>query len=125
MVSWGYMTVGSNRLGEAKNFYDTLFGTVGITPIAEHPSGGRVYGKNGEFFFVVLGPFDGKPASVGNGSMFAFRFDSRGEVSAFHTKALQLGATDEGSPGERLPNFFAAYFRDLDGNKMCAYNFQQ
>ena len=69
----------------------------------------------------MLGPFDGKPATVGNGSMFAFRFDTRGEVDAFHAKALALGGADEGAPGYRAPKFYFSYFRDLDGNKICAY----
>jgi hypothetical protein len=62
-----YYAVGSNRLGEAKSFYDALLGSAGITPMFEHPSGGRVYGKDGSHCFVVLGAFDGKTATVGNG----------------------------------------------------------
>ena len=60
-------------------------------------------------------------ATVGNGSMFGFRFDTREEVDAFHAIALVLGGSDEGVPGERVPNFYMSYFRDLDGNKLCAY----
>jgi hypothetical protein len=61
----------------------------------EHPSGGRVYGKERSHCFVVLGPYDGKPATVGNGAMFGFRFDTREEVDAFHARALALGGADE------------------------------
>jgi catechol 2,3-dioxygenase-like lactoylglutathione lyase family enzyme len=121
MAMLGYCTVGSNRLKEAKGFYDTLLGSAGFTPLYEHPSGGRVYGKDGSLSFAVLGPYDGKPATVGNGSMFAFRFDTPGEVSAFHAKALALGGTDEGAPGDRAPKMYFSYFRDLDGNKLCAF----
>jgi catechol 2,3-dioxygenase-like lactoylglutathione lyase family enzyme len=120
MVALGYATVGSNDLEKAKAFYDALLGSAGITPLFEHPSGGRVYGKDGNLFFGVLGPYDKKPATVGNGSMLAFRFDTRGEVDAFHAKALALGGTNEGAPGERAPKFYFSYFRDLDGNKLCA-----
>ena len=88
MIALGHGSVGSNNLERAKVFYDALFGTVGVTALFEHPSGGRVYGKDRKIFFVVLGPFDGRPATVGNGSMHGFCFDTREEVSAFHAKAL-------------------------------------
>jgi catechol 2,3-dioxygenase-like lactoylglutathione lyase family enzyme len=111
MATLGYGTVGSNRLTEAIAFYD-----------AEHPSGGRIYGKGNSLIFGVLGPYDGKPATVGNGSMFAFAFRTRTEVDAFHAQALKLGGKDEGPPGERGAGYYFSYFRDLDGNKLCAYN---
>jgi catechol 2,3-dioxygenase-like lactoylglutathione lyase family enzyme len=116
-----YATVGSNRLTEAKAFFDALLIPVGIKPLFEHPSGGRIYGQNRSPVFGVLGPYDGKAATVGNGSMFAFQFDTREEASAFHAKALTLGGTDEGAPGERGPKRWFGYFRDPDGNKLCAF----
>jgi predicted lactoylglutathione lyase len=122
MIALGHGTVGSNDLEKAKAFYDALLGSAGVTPLFEHPSGGRAYGNNGNLFFVVLGPYDGKPATVGNGSMHGFRFDTREEVDAFHATALALGGTDAGAPGERAPKFYMSYFRDLDGNKLCAFN---
>lgn len=118
-----YATVGSNRLDEAKAFYDELLAYAGITRLFEHPSGGRVYGKDGRVVFGVLAPFDGAPATVGNGTMVAFHFETPDEVIAFHRKALELGAKDEGAPGFRGGSpFFMSYFRDLDGNKLCAYH---
>ena len=121
MIALGHGSVGSNYLEKAKAFYDALLGSAGITTLFPHPSGGRVYGKDGNPFFVVLGPYDKKAATVGNGSMHGFRFDTRGEVDAFHAKALALGGTDEGAPGERAPKFSMSYFRVLDGNKLCAF----
>ena len=121
MGALGYCTVGSNRLEAAKAFYDDLLGSAGITLLFEHRSGGRVYGKDGALCFGVLGPYDGAAATVGNGSMVAFSFDSRAEVDAFHARALALGGIDEGAPGERGPGYYFSYFRDLDGNKLCAY----
>jgi catechol 2,3-dioxygenase-like lactoylglutathione lyase family enzyme len=118
----GYFTVGSNRLEEAKAFYDALLGSIGMKPRFEHPSGGRLYGGNGTHF-AVLGPYDGQPATVGNGTLGGFNFDTREEVAAFHAKALSLGAANEGDPGERGPGAYFAYFRDLDGNKLCGYKF--
>lgn len=122
MIGLGHGCVGSNDLAKAKAFYDALFGSAGVKPLFEHPSGGRVYGKDGNLFFVVLGAYDKKPATIGNGSMHTFRFDTRAEVDAFHAKALALGGADEGAPGERAPKFYMSYFRDLDGNKLCAFN---
>jgi catechol 2,3-dioxygenase-like lactoylglutathione lyase family enzyme len=121
MAALGYATVGSNNLEKAKAFYDALFGPAGITPVFEHPTGGRIYGKAGGITFGVLGPYDGKPATVGNGGMIAFRCDSAAAVNDFHARALKLGGADEGAPGYRAPKMYFSYFRDLDGNKLCAY----
>lgn len=122
MAKISYMTVGSNKLEEAKAFYDALLGAIGMKGIFEHPSGGRIYASRDVGMFGVLGPYDGAPACVGNGVMGGFSFDSRQEVDAFHAKALELGAADEGAPGERMGGAtYFAYFRDLDGNKLCGY----
>ena len=112
MAKLGYGTVGSNRLNEARNFYDALLGSAGLAPLFEHPSGGRIYGKDGNLTFGVLGPYDGKPATVGNGSMFAFNFASRKEVDEFHARALALGGKDEGAPGERGPKLISTWRLD-------------
>jgi len=66
-------------------------------------------------------PYDGKPASVGNGVMVALVVDSRDKVDRLHQKALELGGSDEGAPGPRGEGFYAGYFRDLDGNKLNAF----
>ena len=123
MAKISYLTVGSNKLEEAKAFYDALLRTIGMNPVYEHPSGGRLYRGKGVGMFGVLGPYDGNPACVGNGMMGGFDFETREEVDAFHAKAMALGATDEGAPGERMPGVYFAYFRDLDGNKLCGYKF--
>lgn len=123
MATLNYMTVGSNRLEQAKAFYDGLLGSVGWKAAFEHPSGGRIYSGPGGQLFGVLGPHDGKPATIGNGVMGGFSFDKPEDVAAFHAKAMQLGGSDEGAPGERGPGLYFAYFRDVDGNKLCAYKF--
>ena len=66
----------------------------------------------------ITKPFDSKAATVGNGVMIALVVDSTAKVDALHRKAMQLGAKDEGAPGQRGPGFYAGYFRDLDGNKL-------
>jgi catechol 2,3-dioxygenase-like lactoylglutathione lyase family enzyme len=123
MVTLSHATVGSNDLTKAKAFYDALFGSVGITPVFEHPSGGRIYGSAGKPILGVLGPYDKRPATSGNGSMVAFKCETQDEVRRMHATALSLGGKDEGAPGERRPNMYFAYFRDLDGNKLCAFCF--
>jgi catechol 2,3-dioxygenase-like lactoylglutathione lyase family enzyme len=124
----GYSTVGSNRLPEARKFYEALLGNLEITHMFDHPSGGAFYGKNGDPQLGVLGPFDGKPATVGNGMMVALRAPSRAMVDTVHAHALKLGGTTEGAPGVRGGEgspFYGAYFRDLDGNKLCVFHWPQ
>jgi catechol 2,3-dioxygenase-like lactoylglutathione lyase family enzyme len=123
MARVSYLTVGSNKLEEAKAFYDALLGSIGMAGVHEHASGGRLYRGKGTGLFGVLGPYDGGAACVGNGMMGGFDFESREEVDAFHAKAIELGGTCEGAPGERMPGVYFAYFRDLDGNKLCGYKF--
>lgn len=115
-----YATVGSNNIAKAEAFFTELLGLQGVSKLMDHPRGGAIFGKNGRLVLGVLKPFDGRAASVGNGSMIALDMPSRAAVDAFHAKALALGGTDEGAPGERGPTFYGAYFRDLDGNKFCA-----
>jgi predicted lactoylglutathione lyase len=66
-------------------------------------------------------PYDGKTATIGNGVMVALAAGSKDKVNALHRKALELGARDEGQPGPRGEGFYAAYFRDPDGNKLNAF----
>jgi catechol 2,3-dioxygenase-like lactoylglutathione lyase family enzyme len=120
MAKLSYITVGSNDLEKARAFYDDLLGSIGMKPLFEHPSGGRLYRGDG-CMFGVLGPYDGNPACIGNGMMGGFSFDTVEEVDAFHAKAIALGGADEGAPGARMPKAYFAYFRDLDGNKLCGY----
>jgi catechol 2,3-dioxygenase-like lactoylglutathione lyase family enzyme len=122
-MAWlGYSTVGSNDLPRAVKYYDDQLGSAGLERQFDHPNGGRIYGKDGRFCFGVLGPFDKHAATPGNGAMVAFSLDSPARVDAFHAKALSLGGADEGAPGLRAPSFYFSYFRDLDGNKLCAFH---
>lgn len=123
MVTLLYATVGSNRLKEAKAFYDALLACAGLVRLFEHPSGGRVYGRDGKIVFGVLAPFDGRGATAGKGTMIAFHFDTPDEAANLRARALELGAGNEGAPGFRGDSpFFMSYFRDLDGNKICAFH---
>jgi catechol 2,3-dioxygenase-like lactoylglutathione lyase family enzyme len=117
----GYVTLGTNNWDKAAKFYDELFGSVGA---------GRI--MDGDTFIAwgpspsapavsIIKPYDGKPATVGNGVMVALYMGSTDKVDALHAKALSLGAKDEGAAGPRSDNFYAGYFRDVDGNKLCAF----
>ncbi len=117
----GYTTFGSNDLQKAIAFYDELLGEFGAKQVMNLERL-VLYGKElGNGMFAICEPFDGQKATVGNGAMVAFNMESRENVQKMHAKALSLGATDEGQPGERGPGFYGAYFRDLDGNKFCAF----
>ena len=117
----GYVMLGTNDLPRAKAFYDALLAEIGARQLMDL---GRsvAYGVSMDKPALGVGlPFDGKPATVGNGVMVAIAVNSRELVDRLHRKALELGGTDEGAPGPRFENFYAAYFRDLDGNKLNAF----
>lgn len=120
----GYVTLGVSDIARAQAFYDALLGSVGATRLMEDPeyNGYTMYGTGlADPCLAITRPFDGRPASAGNGTMVALHRPSRAEVDAFHAKALELGGQDEGAPGQRTPTFYGAYVRDLDGNKLCAF----
>ena len=114
----GYVTLGTNDLKRAASFYDQLLQEIGAKRMMENDEFVAWSVKPDLPGLGVTKPFDKKPATVGNGVMVALAVDSEAKVQALHRKALQLGATDEGAPGKRSENFYAGYFRDLDGNKL-------
>jgi len=117
----GYVTLGTNRFEEAAKFYDELFAMMGAGRILESDRF-IAWGTSMTSPAVSIAkPYDGNPATVGNGVMVALATDSPEKVDAIHAKALQLGGTDEGAPGPRSEQFYAGYFRDLDGNKLNAF----
>ena len=120
----GYVTLGTNDLDRAVAFYDELFATIGAGRFLETEQFIAWAAAPDKPGVSVTIPFDGKPATVGNGSMVAIMLDSTDEVDAFYKKAIELGATCEGKPGPRgeMPGFYAGYFRDLDGHKLNAFN---
>ena len=114
----GYVTLGTNDLARAAKFYDALLGEIGAGRFME-----------GETFIAwavspeapglgLIKPYNGQPATVGNGVMVALVVDSTEKVDKLYAKAMELGATDEGPAGPRGDGFYAGYFRDLDGNKL-------
>lgn len=119
----GYVMLGTNKFDDATKFYDELLGTLGAGRFMESDAFIAWSNAPGAPAICVCKPNDGNPATVGNGVMVAINVDSREKVDALYAKALELGATDEGAPGQRSDNFYAGYFRDLDGNKLNAFYF--
>jgi len=118
----GYATMGTNDLDRSVEFYETLLGPHGCKQIFNT---GRLvmFGKEmGDGMFAICQPFNQEPATPGNGTMVAFSMSSKESVDQIYAKALELGAADEGAAGDRAPGFYAGYFRDLDGNKFCAFH---
>jgi predicted lactoylglutathione lyase len=118
----GYVCLGTNDLARAARFYDELLGTLGAKRIWETdrfvawgtaPTGSLL---------LLIKPYDGMKATVGNGTMVALSAGSSSAVDAVYQKALALGGTDEGPAGARGDGFYAGYFRDLEGNKLAVFH---
>jgi catechol 2,3-dioxygenase-like lactoylglutathione lyase family enzyme len=116
----GYATIGSNDLEKAKTFYDTVLVPLGgkRTFASDRMQG---YAGAGGAMLAVCTPYNGETAVPGNGNMVALAAPSPDVIAETYKLALANGATDEGPPGERMPGFYGAYFRDLDGNKVCVF----
>ena len=117
----GYATLGTNDLPRAAAFYDQLLGTIGAKRWMEFETFIAWTTAPDKPGLALCKPYDKKAATVGNGSMVALIMDSKAKVDAMYKKALELGGSDEGAPGPRGEGFYAAYFRDLDGNKLNAF----
>jgi len=120
----GYVTLGSNDLERAVSFYDALLGELGAKQFMNDDRM-VIWGRDmGVGMLAVCTPYDEGRASVGNGVMVALTVEAREGVDRLHAKALELGGSDEGAPGPRGDGgFYGGYFRDLDGNKLCAFCF--
>jgi predicted lactoylglutathione lyase len=118
----GYVTLGTNDLERAVAFYDELLALLGAGRFLEDPGTFVAWAVAPDKPAIsVTRPWDGNPATVGNGVMVALVVDSRDKVDQLYAKAIELGGQDEGPPGVRMEGFYAAYFRDLDGNKLNAF----
>lgn len=121
----GYVTIGAQDSEKSGKFYDTVLGAVGYA--RAFSDGGWIgYGPKGsdQQDVFVCPPFDGKPATGGNGSMLAFKAGSKAEVDAAHKAGLGAGGKDEGAPGNRPADkegWYGAYLRDPTGNKVCFF----
>ena len=118
----GYVTLGTNDLERAAAFYDELLRLVGAGRFMETEQFVAWAVAPDKPALSVTKPYDGNAATVGNGVMVALVVMTPEQVDAIYARAIELGGTDEGAPGPRGDSgFYAAYFRDLDGNKLNAF----
>jgi catechol 2,3-dioxygenase-like lactoylglutathione lyase family enzyme len=122
----GFIMVGTNNLETSSRFYDIILSTIGLskTLVTERYIGYADKNTKDKIEFYITKPVNKESASYGNGTQISFLVDSRVLVDEFYNIALENGAKSEGGPGARDPNntSYYAYFRDLDGNKICAYS---
>ena len=123
---FSHLTVGSSDMDRSVRFYDAVLAPVGLVRLKSFRSASG-YGPKDfagiNLPFWILRPHDRKAASAGNGVTVAFTVPSRAAVDAFHAAALANGGTDDGPPGLRThyhPDYYGAYVRDPEGNKVCA-----
>jgi catechol 2,3-dioxygenase-like lactoylglutathione lyase family enzyme len=119
----GYATIGTNDLERATKFYDAVLTPLGGRRTFANGERMQFYGsKDTPGMIAVSKPYDEKPATVGNGSMFGLPAATKEQVDAAYAAAIAAGGACDGPPGQRMPTFYGAYFRDLDGNKVCVFN---
>ena len=120
----GYVTLGVTNLDSAKAFYSELLGEMSASTLLEMD---RIafFGKDmASPMLAVCIPYNESDAHPGNGNMVAFNPGSKEACDALYQKAIALGATCDGEPGQRIPDmFYGAYVRDPDGNKLCFFQF--
>ena len=117
----GYTTIGVTDMERAEAFYGALLGEIGATQLFGQDRI-KFYGTGMDAAMLAICiPYDEQPQNCGNGNMIAIPGGSREGVDKLYAKAMELGASDEGEPGERMPVFYGAYVRDADGNKLCFY----
>ena len=114
---------GTDDLEKSGDFYDKVFKTIGV--IRHQTTDNEIgYGKNGEDeCFWIIKPFNKKKATQGNGTQMIITAETKEHVDLFYDTAINSGGLDEGEPGLRdhTPNYYGAYIRDLDGNKIHIY----
>ena len=120
-----YATLGTRDPQRAGEFFDAVLAPLGLqrSYANEDMVGYKPSTPAGaDSILWICKPFDGQPATVGNGSMLSFAASTRAQVRAVHEAALAAGGQDEGAPGLREiygPHLYLTYFRDLDGNKLA------
>ena len=118
----GFVMVGTNNLDKAIKFYDTLLNTIELQRVVtnEKYAGYASKNKPEEVEFYVTNPVNQEKATFGNGTQISFLVKSKDLVNNFYNTGIKLGGKDEGAPGIRSGDYYC-YFRDLDGNKICAF----
>lgn len=120
----GYTTIGVRDMERAKKFYCDLFADLGAKVVIDTGRIAFIGTKRGAPMLAVCEPYDKGDPTPGNGVMIAFPAEEKPQVDAIYARALELGATCDGPPGQRIPDrFYGAYVHDPDGNKLCFYLF--
>ena len=119
----GFVMVGTNDLNKAINFYDVLLEIIDLKrAVTNEKYAGYSLKENSEDIeFYVTSPANKKKATFGNGTQISFLVKSKETVDKFYNLGIKLGGKDEGAPGIRSGDYYC-YFRDLDGNKICAFS---
>ena len=121
-----YVTIGTNDLKRAGEFYDAVLAVLGGERSQQGERMIMWSGKPGTGSVAVITPFDTSPATAGNGTMLSLEAGDQETVHAVYAKAIEMGGTDDGAPGPRgTGGFYGGYFRDLDGNKLVAFYQQE
>ena len=118
----GFVMVGTNNLDKATKFYDTLLDVIELERVVTNEKyiGYASKEKSDEIEFYVTNPVNKEKATFGNGTQITFLINSKDSVNSFYNVGIKLGGKDEGAPGIRSGDYYC-YFRDLDGNKICAF----
>lgn len=120
----GYTTIGVTDMERAKAFYSELFAKQGAKVVTDMGRIAFIGTKRGEPMLAVCEPYNQEAPTPGNGNMIAFPVSTKEEVDALYARAVELGATDDGAPGQRIPDrFYGGYVHDPDGNKICFFVF--
>ena len=120
----GYVTIGVSDMNKAKQFYTDLLGDLGGKVLLDMERIAFIGESMAKPMLAVCVPFNGEPNHPGNGNMVAISAGSKEAVDKFYHKAIELGATCDGEPGQRIPDmFYGAYVRDPDGNKLAFFEF--
>ena len=118
----GFVMVGTNNLDKATKFYDTLLDVIELERVVTNEKyiGYASKEKSDEIEFYVTNPVNKEKATFGNGTQISFLINSKDLVNSFYNVGIKLGGKDEGAPEIRSGDYYC-YFRDLDGNKICAF----
>ena len=119
---FSHVTIGTTDLAKGRTFYEALLKPLGIARHLDVSDGAGYGAAAGRLPIWIVRPLDQKPASAGNGITIGLDAETRAAVDAAYKAAMAAGGTDEGAPGLRPhyhPNYYGAYLRDPDGNKIC------
>lgn len=119
-----YATIGVTDLENSEAFYNALLAPIGAKTLMKMERIIFIGKSMEEPMLAICIPYDKEEQHAGNGNMLAIAPGSKEQCEELYHKAIALGATCDGEPGQRIPDvFYGAYFRDLDGNKIALNHF--